>query len=69
MAPCARLQFFPHSARTDRAKGVKSGRVPRAPQAGVAVPDGPACKSPPPCVMLALLARHERRIPHCPPSP
>ena len=38
----------------------KSGRPPRAPQAGVVVPDGPACTSPPPCIMLACLARHER---------
>eukprot|EP00966_Prymnesium_polylepis_P171060 3953993-Prymnesium_polylepis.2 len=62
MAPCARLQFFPHAARTigQKRKGAKSGRPPSAPQAEVAVPDGPTCTSPPPCIMLARLARHER---------
>eukprot|EP00966_Prymnesium_polylepis_P037268 865167-Prymnesium_polylepis.1 len=35
----------------DKAKGGKNGRPPRTPQAGVAVPDGQACTSPPPCIM------------------
>eukprot|EP00966_Prymnesium_polylepis_P141064 3257315-Prymnesium_polylepis.1 len=51
----------------NRAKAAKSGRPPRAPQAGVAVPNGPACTSPPPCIMLARLVPHECRIPRCPP--
>eukprot|EP00966_Prymnesium_polylepis_P064634 1498831-Prymnesium_polylepis.1 len=42
--------FFSCDAH-NRAKGGKSGRPPRAPQAVVAVPDGPACISPPPCIM------------------
>eukprot|EP00966_Prymnesium_polylepis_P314044 7257105-Prymnesium_polylepis.1 len=45
------------------------GRPPRAPQAGVSVPDGPACTSPPPCIMPPRFLPHERRNPHCPPSP
>ena len=60
--------FFSCGAH-NRAKGGKIGRPPRAPQAGVAVPDGPACTSPPPCIMPPRLLPHERRNPHCPPSP
>eukprot|EP00966_Prymnesium_polylepis_P210578 4876102-Prymnesium_polylepis.1 len=44
---------FSHAACRTRAKAANSGRPPRAPQAGVAVSDGPACTSPPPCIMLA----------------
>ena len=35
----------------------------------MAVPDGPACTSPPPFIMPPRLLPHERRNPHCPPSP
>eukprot|EP00966_Prymnesium_polylepis_P179190 4148488-Prymnesium_polylepis.1 len=72
MVPRERLHFFSHAARTIGQKEQKVGRPPRAPQAGVAVPDGPACTSPSTCIMLARLPPpppHERRIPHCPPSP
>ena len=66
-----RLQFFPHSGfgAHNQAKGAKSGRFPRAPQAGVAVPDGPACTSQPPCIMPPRLVPHDRRIAHCLPFP
>eukprot|EP00966_Prymnesium_polylepis_P105258 2437704-Prymnesium_polylepis.2 len=66
MTPRARLQFVFLSRR---AQGANSGRPPRAPQAGVAVPDGPVCTTPPPCSMPPRSLPHERRIPHCPPSP
>eukprot|EP00966_Prymnesium_polylepis_P298059 6887084-Prymnesium_polylepis.1 len=40
----------------------------RTTQAGVAVPDGPACTSPPPCSMPPRWVPHERHVAHCPPS-
>eukprot|EP00966_Prymnesium_polylepis_P317232 7329127-Prymnesium_polylepis.1 len=55
--------------RAQSGNRAKSGRPPHAPQAGVAVPDGPVCTSPPPYITLARLNPHERRIPNCPPSP
>eukprot|EP00966_Prymnesium_polylepis_P083351 1930920-Prymnesium_polylepis.1 len=71
MAPRARLQFFSHAARTNRAKAGTGGRPPhthhrqgwRSPTVRPAPPHHPSSIMPP------RLAPHERRIPHCPPSP
>eukprot|EP00966_Prymnesium_polylepis_P128674 2976016-Prymnesium_polylepis.1 len=54
--------FFSCGAAQYARKRSKSGRPPRAPQAGVVVPDGPACTYPPPYIMPPCLLPHERRI-------
>ena len=59
-----KVAVFSSFGAHNRAKGAKSGRPPRAPQAGVAVPDGPACTSQPPCIMLWRLRRPCRKRPY-----